>query len=1031
MKHLFILIFLIALNLNSQVIITEHSEDSQSLVITKMDFKVNAIGFLAETEVTMTFANPNNQDMIGNFYLPIPENSLVTGYALDVKGVLIDAVAIKKVKARQVFEAITRRRVDPGLLEWSKGNNFKTRVYPIPGRGTRTIRVKLVSELKHSKEGFLYTFPLKFKDPTNILALSVNAASDDRPLIKTEAFKDIEFTQNEDGLYGGIAKKFKTSLNSIEILFPDKKKEWQFVHEGKDKKLYYVWGKEVNALSLKRKVGKFITLFWDASHSRNSSNKAKELQVLERILKKLEKESIINLIVFRESLEPVKSFQVETQSEDLLKYLNSLVYDGGTLLDPAVMKEESKAANEVIIFSDGLTTLNNSEGFRIHDQLTIFNSSNNLDRLYFDRLLSRNNGRFINLNNMKFDDAVNRFFSKGIHFDSRGKNYIDHFPRNDQEVSDIFIRTGVLGKNENMDSFTVFLKNGVEDSLKYSITKNDRKGGKLVESFYAVKKLETLLVEDNESRIIEHGLKYHMSTPNTSLLVLESYWDYVRYNIEPPESMPKWREDFLSRAPEYTQDSSRDKKHIKSQAVRKWNHFLNWWKTDFKYPSNFVWQKAIYFFPDDIEAGLLEIVQTKTAEGLGDLVGGIGDVGSGSGGLDGLGTPFAATRVSDGDPFGDPSDLGGEEEKQVGDIETVKVFKEEWVDDSKVAMALTSSKTPFETYMELKKKFGHMPDFYLNSAKFFYSKKLTKFGNQIASNSVEIMSGNVAYLRKLAFLYSEHKQFELAVYLYEMIREERPDEPQSWRDLAMAYAELGTYNKAVSILLESLDQVFPRFDIKDILILDMNRILTLAASKGIKLSAHVPHELIYEVQMDLRTVVTWNADNYDIDLSVTEPSGEFVSSNNYISTIGGKKTSEMESYGPEQYVLKKAQKGRYKINVFKREDRTQEVVGDVMCRVDIYTDFGRKSEQVSSHYFVFNKSKSRHELVIELGLKEGPVMAGKLPEHIILSPFDSQLSIAAKMKSFGFSWNQVKSANPNINWDNLQSGLMIKVLLKN
>ncbi|MCM8542347.1 MAG: hypothetical protein NE328_18905 [Lentisphaeraceae bacterium] len=1029
MKHLLTIIFLIALNLNSQVIITEHAEDSQSLVITKMDFKVNAIGFLAETEVTMTFANPNNQDMIGNFYLPIPENSLVTGYALDVRSVLIDAVAIEKVKARQVFEAITRRRVDPGLLEWSKGNNFKTRVYPIPGRGTRTIRVKIVSELKHSKEGFLYTFPLKFKDPTNILTLRVNAASDDKPLIKTEAFKDIEFTKNEAGLYGGISKKFKTSLDSLEILFPDKKKEWQFVHEGKDEKLYYVWGKEVNALSLKRKVGKFITLFWDASHSRNSSNKAKELQVLEKILKKLEKGSIINLVVFRESLEPVKSFQVETQSDDLLKYLSSLVYDGGTLIDPAVMKEESKAANEVILFSDGLTTLNNSEGSRIHDKLTIFNSSNNLDRLYFDRLLSRNNGRFINLNNMKIDNAVNRFFSKGIHFDSRGKNYIDHFPRNNQEVSDIFIRTGVLDKNENMDSFTVFFKNGVEDSLKYSITRNDRKGGKLVESFYAVKKLETLLVEGNEDRILEHGLKYHMSTPHTSLLVLESYWDYVRYNIEPPESMPKWREDFLSRAPVQDTDSGPSEKYIKSLTVRKWNSFLNWWKTDFKYPPNFVWQKAIYFFPDDIEAGLLEIVQTKTAEGLGDLDGGIGDAGSGSGGLDGLGEPGT---FGPEDPFGDPSDLGGiEDEKEVGDIETVKVFKEEWVEDSKVTEALKSSKTPFETYIELKKKFSHMPDFYMNSARFFYSKKLTKTGNQIASNSVEIMSGNVSYLRKLAFLYSEQKQFDLAVNLYQMIREERPDEPQSWRDLAITYAELGSYKKALSILQESLDQEFPRFAIKDILILDMNRILALAASKGIKLSAHIPHEFIYEVQMDLRVVVTWNADNYDIDLSVTEPSGEFVGSQNYISTIGGKKTSEMESYGPEQYVLKKAQKGRYKINVFKREDRTQEVVGEVMCRVDIYTDFGRKSEQVSSHYFVFNKSKNSHELELELGLKEGPVLAGKLPGHIILSPFDSQLSIAAKMKSFGFNWNQVKSANPNINWDNLQSGLKIKVPLKN
>jgi len=37
--------------------------------------------------------------------------------------------------------------IDPGLVQWTAGNNFQTRIFPIPANGSRTVRVQYVSEL--------------------------------------------------------------------------------------------------------------------------------------------------------------------------------------------------------------------------------------------------------------------------------------------------------------------------------------------------------------------------------------------------------------------------------------------------------------------------------------------------------------------------------------------------------------------------------------------------------------------------------------------------------------------------------------------------------------------------------------------------------------------------------------------------------------------------------------------------------------------------------------------------------------------
>jgi len=97
---------------------------------------------------------------------PLRTGQAVTGFALDIDGELRPAVPVDKAKGRQVFEDVTRTRVDPALLESTGGNNYKLRVYPLPALGTRRVVLEITETLTRVNQGVRamldYQLPLQF-----------------------------------------------------------------------------------------------------------------------------------------------------------------------------------------------------------------------------------------------------------------------------------------------------------------------------------------------------------------------------------------------------------------------------------------------------------------------------------------------------------------------------------------------------------------------------------------------------------------------------------------------------------------------------------------------------------------------------------------------------------------------------------------------------------------------------------------------------------------------------------------------------
>ena len=141
----------------------------------RVDVKI--VGRLATTTWDMTVFNPQSRVLEGELVFPVGEGQTVSRFAMDVNGALREGVVVEKDKARQVFEEIVRRGIDPGLLEKTAGNSFRARVYPIPANGSKRVVIAYEQELprtgKGACRGLLYHLPLAFTDRVDTFTMRV------------------------------------------------------------------------------------------------------------------------------------------------------------------------------------------------------------------------------------------------------------------------------------------------------------------------------------------------------------------------------------------------------------------------------------------------------------------------------------------------------------------------------------------------------------------------------------------------------------------------------------------------------------------------------------------------------------------------------------------------------------------------------------------------------------------------------------------------------------------------------------------
>jgi Ca-activated chloride channel family protein len=950
----------LAQRLPPPALMVQENDRAKPLEISAVDTDVRIVGDIAETRTTMTFYNPQSRNMAGDLYFPLPEGATVSGYALDIEGKMVDGVVVEKDKARQVFEIEVRKGIDPGLVEWVKGNNFKTRVFPVPPKGSRTVMVRYVTPLVRDVSGPNYQLPLNYKSPVGTFHLRVEVVKPGAPpVVKSGTLANFSFAAWRESFVAETTIKGKPLVDDLTIAVPDTRPASVRVEAASDGTHYfYARMDRPRVLAAgDAKAPARIAILWDASGSMADVDRSSEIAVIDALLKRLG-EVDVDLVLFRNEMEQPREFLVSGgDGRELIAALKGVAYDGGTQMGALRPLTGKVKVAFYLLCGDGLSNFGKEEPSRFDAPIFALGPNSQTNHPFMRYLALASGGAYYNLTRMEPEAVAKQIGKKPFSYlrteviQGRVEGIYPSVP---QPMPGEFFLAGRLLSDQATIRIHFGLAGGEGDSQDFIVEKSAASTGSIMRIFWAQKKLEELLIfpEKNADELLATGQEFGLVTPGSSLMVLERLEQYVEHRIEPPESLPEMRAEYRAQVDEFHRQRAAEEEDKIQHVLSLWQTRIEWWNKEFKYPKD------------------LRVNQEEAKEAMSGSAMGMGGSGSGGGSARGMASISLGVAGS-ADDGGAPSEAEAPmmEEREARREAPPAAKKSKAKDDDgdaayrapepTIALKPWNPETPyvkalekagkrdlFTVYIAQRKEFGDSPAFFLDCADFFYRKENKALALQVLSNIVELGLEDPALYRVTAHRLTQKGELELARLLFEKVLKLRPEEPQSYRDLALVLDQMEVFDRAVELLYHVVLNQWDRFDgIEVIALMELNRILARAkrAGKGI---SRVDKRLTKLLDVDVRIILTWDTDLTDMDLWVTEPSGEKADYSNNNTTIGGLVSRDFtQGYGPEEYVLKKSMAGKYKIEANYYGSSAPTLTGAVTLQVDIFTNYGRENEQ--------------------------------------------------------------------------------------
>ena len=912
-------------------------DQQKQMELQDLSIDVQVMGNIATTTYDMVFFNPNDKILEGEMIFPMTPNQSVVAMALDINGKMRAASAVDKDEARRIFEEQVRRSIDPALIEKVSGNQYKMRIYPFNPKGTRRIQITTEENLMIKNNEMHLSIPLTYNKRLNHFDVKMNVAQDilEMPKVKTD-FENFAFTQKDQHLTASFEKQNYLLNNSLEFTLPSPKKEIVFTGAESGKNYFY---SNINVKkSQKEKVlPKKVAIVWDISDSGNTRDLNKEKELLNAYLKKV-KNADIDLITFNIQQNKAVSFKLKNgNTTTLLQAINELAYDGATRLDKVDLT--SIKADEILLFTDGIATIGESIIKPVKTPVYVITSSDKGEFSMLSNMAEKTLARLINLKKSDVAGALEQLIQKPLRLIAyKTASAQEIYPLPSAVIGEDFTFTGLY----NGQSAEIELQFGYDEkniTEKKKIKIGPVQGNTLVPRQWATHKARELELDakNNREAIVQLGKDFSILTEYTSLLVLDSLDDYLRYKVAPKDTdlLEKYNRYVSLNKQKSKYEEEKAKRHAMIDTLRMVKDIKKWWEKEFKQippeAPNEPWDFAKN--PEDLdrERGIIR-------EFSGQAIGMIDE--------DGMIVNADGKRIGmimgdDGRPYDLDEELEKEKKK---DEKESKIKLKEWSPNTPYIKELRKVEDAdlYRTYLTLREKYQDMPAFYFDVAEEFAKRNMADKATLILTNLLEIQTDNAELLRVAAHKLQSYGQYQMAEILFKKIIEMRPEEPQGYRDLGAFYDISGQHQKALDQYVMILGKKWNNFnDIKREVFIDMNGLISRDKSLNTR---DVNPNLIFDMPMDLRITLGWSSRDKSVGLSITDPyhQGVYRGENNN----GGRHMYAGWGWGPESYMIKKAIEGKYNIRAHDYyNDSRQGVVLPVFAWIDVYTHFGQKNQQ--------------------------------------------------------------------------------------
>ncbi|MFO0756163.1 MAG: VIT domain-containing protein [Byssovorax sp.] len=526
---------------------------------------------LAETEVDQTFSNPGGREVEGWYWFTVPERAIVTSFAVETDGRLVEGEVIEKQEAVAQYQAAVRARHDPALLEWVDGLSYRARIFPVPASGSRRVVLRYL-ELVSARGGKIdYVYPLRppESEPVTIGELSLTVDLGDAAAgmsLSTVADAVIE----DDGRRvtmrrSGYAPQADFQLEAELRASTEPFRVARF-SAGEDRADYVMarYTPDVDWSHVQEQPGDLAVVV-DTSASADEPSRQQKARAAEAILRALSPADHFTLIALdtapvvlypQAGLAEASEKEIAAALEKLADHATGGATDLGALFDTALGRVHGTEQPAVIYIGDGLATSGEVSADKLSERLR--------------RSLSASRARFFTV---AVGSNANHALLHELSRAGGGQSFrIDDVESASNEVlrlasaiktptiTDLSIDLGA-GLDEPMLTSSGKLSRGEEVILlarthhplpkaaivkgrlagkdfqkEHRIDLDTGLGASLVPRLWAMEKVRRLLGEatdpdEHRGKVVELGLDYGLVTPFTSILALESEQAYQQQGI--------------------------------------------------------------------------------------------------------------------------------------------------------------------------------------------------------------------------------------------------------------------------------------------------------------------------------------------------------------------------------------------------------------------------------------------------------------------------------------------------------------------
>jgi tetratricopeptide (TPR) repeat protein len=564
-------------------------------------------------------------------------------------------------------------------------------------------------------------------------------------------------------------------------------------------------------------------------------------------------------------------------------------------------------------------------------------------------IASKTGGKFINLNIMSHEEAINELKHETLNFlgIKTSDSVRETYPSITTAIRGNFSIAGIMDAPQAEITLLFGYGNKASVETKVKIDSRNAANNANIHRVWAQKKIEELDMryEKNKAELTELGQQFGIVTRNTSLIVLETLQDYITYRITPPAELlaeyNRWRKGQEER-------TQREQKDLLENAKKTAAELKKWWDTDFKpvkpkYPKPDKINDAnvdadvVQYSPTIVEEEEEVVLFARVEER--EAANEVSEV---------VVTAFGRQARREADASAMMKEVSSDSKRSIVTQPTIKLTPIK--QDGEYMKAMTgNTDADYIKYLELRGEYINTPAFYFDIADWFFRHNDRDRALRILTSIAELELENASLLRLLGYRLKEYGEYELEVYICNKVIQWRPMEPQSYRDYALALADAGRKQEALNMLYSVITQSYAQnisrrsSGIEEVVVTELNSMI--ATGKQLNTSA-IDKELIKAMPVDVRVVINWNMNSTDIDLHVTDPNGETCFYSHRATAIGGRISSDItQGYGPEQFMLKKAVKGKYKVSVNYYGDTQVKAEGPSTIMVEMYTGYSGGNQQ--------------------------------------------------------------------------------------